>query len=163
MHRFEKRATSLWAIAGTAALISGAAAWAGSQDGKPYTTWSTYLGSPDSSHYSALTQINRSNVDKLQIAWSYETENNRSYEFSPIIVGKTMYVLAKHTSVVALDAQTGKELWTYRSKYAPTIEMHRGINFWQSKNGSEQRLLIPFADHLEAIDARTGQLITFVW
>ena len=160
MHRFEKRATSLWALAGTAALISGAAAWAGSQDGKPYTTWSTYLGSPDSSHYSALTQINRSNVDKLQIAWSYETENKRSYEFSPIIVGKTMYVLAKHTSVVALDAQTGKELWTYRSKYAPTIEMHRGINFWQSKNGSEQRLLIPFADHLEAIDARTGQLIT---
>jgi quinoprotein glucose dehydrogenase len=71
-----------------------------------------------------------------------------------------MYVLAKHTSVVALDAATGQELWTYHSKYAPTIEMHRGINFWQSKDGSEQRLLIPIANHLEAIDARTGQLIT---
>ena len=71
-----------------------------------------------------------------------------------------MYVLAKHTSIVALDAATGKEMWTYHSKYAPTIEMHRGINFWQSKDGSEQRLLIPFANHLEAIDAHSGQLIT---
>jgi quinoprotein glucose dehydrogenase len=159
MHRF-KDPVVIVTVAVTV-LLWGAIAWAGSQGGKkPYTTWSTYLGSSDSSHYSALAQINRSNVDKLEIAWSYETENNRSYEFNPIVVGKTMYVLAKHTSVVALDAATGKELWTYHSQFAPTIEMHRGINFWQSKDGSEQRLLIPFANHLEAIDARTGQLIT---
>jgi quinoprotein glucose dehydrogenase len=159
MHRF-KELVVIVTVAVTV-LLWEAIAWAGSQGGKqPYTTWSTYLGSSDSSHYSALTQINRSNVDKLEIAWSYETENNRSYEFNPIVVGKTMYVLAKHTSVVALDAATGKELWTYHSQFAPTIEMHRGINFWQSKDGSEQRLLIPFANHLEAIDARTGQLIT---
>jgi quinoprotein glucose dehydrogenase len=156
MHGLEKAAGTFL----VSALLFGVA-WGGPHDhNQPYTTWSTYLGSPDSAHYSALTQINKSNVHQLEVAWSYDTESNRSYEFSPIVVGRTMYVLAKHTSVVALDATTGKELWTYHSKYAPTIEMHRGINFWQSKDGSEQRLLIPIANHLEAIDARTGQLIT---
>ena len=157
MHGLEKAAGTFI----VSALLLGAVAWGGPQDhNQPYTTWSTYLGTPDSAHYSALTQINKSNVHQLEVAWSYETESNRSYEFNPIVVGSTMYVLAKHTSVVALDAATGKELWTYHSKYAPAIEMHRGINFWQSKDGSEQRLLIPIANHLEAIDARTGQLIT---
>jgi quinoprotein glucose dehydrogenase len=149
-----------WVIAAGAALLCGAGAWAAHETAQPYTTWSTYLGSSDSSHYSALKQINRANVHQLEVAWSYEIESDRSYEFNPIIVGKMMYVLAKHTSIVALDAATGKEIWTYHSKYAPTIEMHRGINFWQSKDGSEQRLLIPFANHLEAIDAHSGQLIT---
>ena len=99
-------------------------------------------------------------MNQLQVAWSYQTDDGTSYEFNPIVIGKTMYVLAKHNSVVALDAATGKELWAYTSKFAPPIEMHRGINFWQSKDGAEQRLFIPIANHLEAIDARTGQLIT---
>ena len=126
----------------------------------PHSTWSTYLGNADSSHYSSLTQINLSNVDKLQVAWKYEEGVDRAYEFSPIVVGSTMYVMARKTSVVALDAATGKELWIYHSKYAPAWEMHRGINFWQSKDGSDQRLFIPIASHLEAINAKTGELIT---
>ncbi len=142
------------------ASLIGALLWAGPQRDKPsHTGWETYLGSPDSSHYSALKQINLSNVNKLEVAWSFDLGNDRSYEFSPIVVGKTMYVMAHHTSIVALDATTGRELWVYHSKNAPPIEMHRGINFWQSKDGSEQRLLIPFASRLEAIDARTGGLI----
>jgi quinoprotein glucose dehydrogenase len=143
-----------------AALAFGALAWANPQDASDaHTTWSTYLGNADASHYSALKQIDKSNVDQLQVAWSYNPGEERSYEFSPIIVGKVMYVLAKKTSIVALDAATGKELWVYHSDGVPLMEMHRGINFWQSKDGSEQRLLIPFSSHLEAIDAKTGELI----
>src|SRR6202043_1678181 len=142
------------------ASLIGALLWAGPQRDKPsHTGWETYLGSPDSSHYSALKQINLSNVNKLEVAWSFDLGNDRSYEFSPIVVGKTMYVMAHHTSIVGLDATTGRELWVYHSKNAPPIEMHRGINFWQSKDGSEKGLLIPFASRLEAIDARTGGLI----
>jgi quinoprotein glucose dehydrogenase len=126
---------------------------------KSHATWSSYLGSPDAAHYSSLKQINRSNIDKLQVAWTYDAGSERPYEFSPLIVGRTMYVMAQKTSVVALDAVTGRQLWVYHSKEAPLMEMHRGINFWQSKDGSEQRLLIAFNNHLEAIDAHTGQLI----
>jgi quinoprotein glucose dehydrogenase len=126
-----------------------------------HTTWSTYLGSADSSHYSALTQIDRSNVDKLQVAWSYDSGNERAYEFNPIIVGKTMYILAKNSSVVALDAATGKELWVYHSRgLGQRLETHRGINFWRSENGSDNRLFIAFNNQLEAINADNGQLIT---
>ncbi|MGA7622816.1 MAG: PQQ-binding-like beta-propeller repeat protein [Candidatus Acidiferrales bacterium] len=130
------------------------------QEKSAHSTWSTYLGNADSSHYSSLTQINLSNVDRLQVAWKYEEGVDRAYEFSPIVVGRTMYVMARKTSVVALDAATGKELWVYHSKYAPAWEMHRGINFWQSKDGRDQRLFIPVASHLEAINAKTGELIT---
>ncbi len=124
-----------------------------------YAQWSTYLGNPDGSHYSSLTQINKYNVSQLRVAWSYDSGDERPYEFNPLIVDKVMYVVAKKTSVVALDAQSGRELWTYHSPNTPVMEIHRGINFWRSKDGSDQRLLIPFNDHLEAIDARSGQLI----
>jgi len=124
-----------------------------------HASWSTYLGSPDASHYSSLTQINRSNVGDLRVAWSYDAGGERPYEFSPLIVGKTMYVLAQKTSIVALDAASGRQLWVYHSKDVPLMEMHRGINFWQSKDGSEQRLLMAFSNRLEAIDARSGELI----
>ena len=128
---------------------------------KAYTTWSTYLGSADASHYTALRQIDRSNVSKLQVAWSYDSGSEQPYAFNPIVVGRTMYVLAKNSSIVALDATTGKELWTYHSRsLGQRVEGHRGINFWQSSDGSDKRLLISFGNNLEAINAANGELIT---
>ncbi len=153
-------------IAGPAVLVFSMAALANpmqssKQSTGPHTAWSTYLGSADASHFSALTQIDRSNVDKLQVAWSYDSGNERPYEFNPIIVGKIMYVLAKNSSIVALDAATGKELWVYHSSnLGSRLESHRGINFWQSEDGSDRRLLIAFNNKLEAINAGNGQLIT---
>jgi hypothetical protein len=41
----------------------------------PYATWRDYKGSPDSSNYSALKQINRSNVGRLVVAWSYNSHD----------------------------------------------------------------------------------------
>ena len=144
-----------------AAALLGTKSHAGApEDGSDHSTWSTYLGNPDSSHYSSLKQINRSNVDKLQVAWTYDPGPERPYEFSPIVVGKTMYVLGQKTSIVALDATTGRQIWVYHDKDVPLHEMHRGINYWQSQDGKEQRLLITFNGYLEAIDARTGELIT---
>ena len=153
-------------IAGPTLLLLCVAVWASpkqsaKQSPGPHTAWSTYLGSADASHFSALRQIDRSNVDKLQVAWSYDSGNERPYEFNPIIVGKTMYVLAKNSSLVALDAATGKELWVYHSNnLGSRLETHRGINYWQSEDGSDRRLLIAFNNKLEAVNAGNGQLIT---
>ena len=55
-----------------------------------HTTWSDYGGTSDSAQYSALKQIDRSNVSKLKIAWSYATGDNNRYSFSPLIVDGTM-------------------------------------------------------------------------
>jgi quinoprotein glucose dehydrogenase len=142
-------------------LFSVTASAKSKPDGGQHTTWSTYLGDADASHYTALKQINSSNVSQLEVAWSYESGNERAYEFNPIVVGKTMYILAKDSAIVALDAETGRELWVYRSPaLTQRRETHRGINYWQSKDGSDQRLLITFDNQLEAINAANGQRIT---
>lgn len=153
-----------WRVAGRLVVVAAVAMNMGAAKPKPafddHTTWTTYLGSPDASHYTALTQINKSNVNKLEVAWSYDSGDARLFEFNPIIVGKTMYVLAKNTAVVALDATTGKELWTHHpASMGQRFEVHRGINYWQSADGKDKRLFITFDNHLEAINADTGELI----
>ncbi|HEY1338389.1 MAG TPA: pyrroloquinoline quinone-dependent dehydrogenase, partial [Bryobacteraceae bacterium] len=118
-----------------------------------------YGGGPDSAQYSALKQIDRSNVNRLEVAWTYPTGDGRKYFFSPLVADGLMYVLAKNNSIVALNAATGKEVWTYSTSPAPSLITSRGINYWESKDRSDRRLLF-VADHvLHAIDARTGKLI----
>ena len=80
-----------------------------------HKTWRDYGGGPDSSHFVALTQINKSNVSQLEVAWIYPTGDNRSYIFNPLVVDNVMYVLAGNSSLVALDAATGKEIWIHEN------------------------------------------------
>jgi glucose dehydrogenase len=118
--------------------------------------WREHLAGADSSQYSALKQINKSNVKQLQIVWSYPSGEG-SYLFNPIVIDGVMYVQAKNNSLVALDALTGKELWTHPFT-GPVVQ--RGINYWESKDRSDRRLLTINAGFLTAIDAKTGQTIT---
>src|SRR5262245_38460179 len=83
--------------------------------GQDYKTWRDYGGGPDSSHFVDLTQIDKSNVNQLEIAWTYPTGDNRSYVFNPIVVDSVMYVQARNSSLVALDAATGREIWVHEN------------------------------------------------
>jgi quinoprotein glucose dehydrogenase len=127
--------------------------------GQTHTTWSDYSGGPDSAQYSALEQINRSNVAKLEVAWTYPTGDNNKYFFNPLVVDNMVFVLAKNNSIVALDAVTGKEIWAHASGPEIRIITNRGINYWESKDRKERRLLFASNHFLHAIDARTGQTI----
>ncbi len=124
-----------------------------------HTTWSDYGGDSDSAQYSALEQINRSNVAKLEVAWTYSTGDHNKYFFNPLVVDNVMYVLAKNNSIVALDAATGKEIWTHASGPEIKIITNRGINYWESKDRTDRRLLFASNHFLRAIDARTGKTI----
>src|SRR5207253_3218033 len=124
-----------------------------------HKTWRDYGGAADSAQYSALAQINRSNVDQLEVAWSYPTGDNNKYFFNPIVVDGVMYVLAKNNSIVALQAATGKEIWSHAGEPDTKIITNRGINYWESKDRSERRLLLAANHFLRAIDARTGRPI----
>jgi len=123
----------------------------------PHTTWSDYGGGADASQYSALRQIDRSNVSALQIAWTYPTGDGNNYLFNPVVVDGVMYVLARNNSIVALDAATGKEIWVHENPRGPITT--RGINYWESRDRTERRLLFSNNNLLQAIDARTGQSI----
>jgi quinoprotein glucose dehydrogenase len=127
------------------------------QKGKPkFNTWHAYLGGSDSSQYSSLTQIDKSNVSQLQVAWTYPTNDMRTYRFNPVIVDGVMFVLAKNMALVALDAATGKEIWTHENQGAIG---DRGINYWESSDRKDRRLLYINGGFLTAVDASTGKTI----
>jgi quinoprotein glucose dehydrogenase len=131
-------------------------AFAADKTPAPQSAWPGYLGGPDSTQYSALKQVNKTNVQKLEVAWTYPTGERGNYVFNPTVVDGVMYVLAKNNSIVALDAATGKEIWTHENQGAVGT---RGINYWESKDRADRRLLYVNAGFLTAIDARTGMVI----
>lgn len=124
-----------------------------------HQTWSDYGGSPDGAQYSALREIDRSNVSKLQEVWSYRTGDDRKYLFNPLVVDGTMYVLARNNAIVALDAATGKELWSHATRAKATLITNRGVNYWESPDRSDRRLIFSVDNALQEIDAHTGRAI----
>jgi quinoprotein glucose dehydrogenase len=118
--------------------------------------WRDYGGGPDQSKYVVMKDITKANISQLAIAWTYPSGDERAYQFSPLIVDQVMYVLAKNSSLVALDVVTRKELWIHANLRGIT---NRGINYWESKDRKDRRLLFTIDDTLQAIDARTGKSI----
>jgi quinoprotein glucose dehydrogenase len=126
-------------------------------------SWKDHLGGPSGSHYSPLKQINRTNVNRLEMAWSYDTGDATAYTFSPLVVDNIAYVAAKQGSLVALDAATGRELWVH--SFGPAtggrggISAQRGANYWESKDRKDRRIFVSEGGSLHAIDALTGKLV----
>lgn len=131
-----------------AALLAG--------DEKSGVNWTEYLGGAESTQYSPLKQINKSNVHQLEVVWTYKTGDRGNYIFNPIVIDGVMYVLAQNNSFVALDATTGKELWTHPNMGAVGT---RGVSYWENRDRSDRRLLYINAGFLTAIDAKTGKTI----
>ncbi|MFY0254135.1 PQQ-binding-like beta-propeller repeat protein [Chitinophaga sp. 30R24] len=131
---------------------------AGSRKSTPLSSrnWEEYGGGPDQSKYVVLTQISKDNVKQLQVAWTYSTGDSTEYLFNPIVVDNIMYVVAKNYSLVALDAATGKELWIHANLKGITW---RGLNYWESKDRKDRRIIFALNNYLQAIDANTGKSI----
>ncbi|MEO8658262.1 MAG: PQQ-binding-like beta-propeller repeat protein [Bryobacteraceae bacterium] len=139
-------------------LAMGTAAWSGSAKKNP-KNWPDYGGGADSSHFVELNQIDKSNVSQLEVAWVYPTGDDHAYLFNPVVVDNVMYVLAKNSSLVALDAATGKELWIHEK--LPGLST-RGVAYWESGDRKDRRLIFAINDNLQQIDARTGKsILTF--
>ena len=126
----------------------------------PHLTWSDYGGAADSAQFSALKQVDRSNVTQLKVAWTYATRDDNHYAFSPLVVDGVMYVMARDNAIVALNAATGKEIWRHNAAPETKIITNRGINYWESSDRSDRRLLFAANHMLEAIDARSGKTIS---
>ena len=122
-----------------------------------FAHWDSYLSGGDSSQYSSLDQVNKSNVAKLGVAWTYPAGEGQPPHFNPIVVNGVMYLMAQGSSLVALDAATGKELWRHAN---PGRVGSRGLNYWQSKDGKDRRILFVDDGMLRAVSADTGEAIT---
>ncbi|UHG92947.1 PQQ-binding-like beta-propeller repeat protein [Spirosoma oryzicola] len=132
-------------------------------DDKPNdnTNWSEYLGGPDRNHYSALSQITPDNVTNLKVAWTYATPDSGQIQTNPIIVDGVLYGVSPTVKVFALDAKTGKEIWTAGDPLKAWYSTCRGVTYWQSEGPGEpdKRILYTVGPLLYALDARTGKPI----
>lgn len=118
-----------------------------------YRTWESYGGTPDQIRYSRLKQINRDNVDKLAVAWTYDTGEGGDLQTQPIIVDGVLYAYTPTHKTIALDAATGKQLWQFDSG----IEgkgANRGLMYWRHRR--DRRVFAAVDEYLYALDARTG-------
>ncbi|MBM3783428.1 MAG: c-type cytochrome [Acidobacteria bacterium] len=125
----------------------------------PYTTWRDYGGGAESAQFSGLKQVNRENVGKLRRVWSFPTGDNQRYFFNPLVIGNTMYVLARNNSLVALDAATGRDLWTAKPDPDVRVITTRGFNYWESADKRDRRLLLCVNQTLRAYNAANGEMI----
>lgn len=119
-------------------------------------TWTHYGGSPEQSKYFDAGEITKQNVSQLEVAWIYPTEDEIPYFFSPIIVDTVMYLMGKNASLIALNVETGKEIWIHSNLNGIT---RRGINYWESKDKKKKRLIFTINNTLQAIDAVTGKSV----
>ncbi len=123
----------------------------GTRGAGPYTTWTAYGGGTHSSQYSALDQINTSNVSQLEVAWTFPVTG--TVILNPLVVDGVMYLQASGNTLAAVDAATGKEIW--RREMQGTMR-GRGMNYWENPDRSDRRLLFIGGGYLTSINAQTG-------
>lgn len=99
--------------------------------------WQHYSNGPQGTRFTPLDQINKGNIDKLQVAWTYRTgeiaEGASESQNTPIQIADTVYTCTPLSKVIALDADTGKERWTFDSKPAndKTWNRCRGLGYYE--------------------------------
>jgi quinoprotein glucose dehydrogenase len=125
-------------------------------EGLRHRAWYQYGGDPDQSKFVDLKQITKDNVSGLQVAWTYPASNGTASMFNPIVIDDVMYLLGSNNSLTALDATTGKEIWIHANLNGI---IRRGINYWESKDRKDRRLIFCMNNTLQAIDATTGKSI----
>jgi len=82
-----------------------------------FKSWRDYGGTPDQSKFVRMDDITKENVHLLEIAWTYPQGDERSYQFNPVIVDGVMYVLAKNSSLVAVDVATGERGYQFHRRH----------------------------------------------
>ncbi len=157
---------SLLSIVFLSVVLLATGGWRLSQTSPPatasYRDWRVYGGGPDNLHYSALDQINRENVQRLQVAWQYDSGDatpNSEMECTPLMIGNVLYATTPTLKVIALDASSGKLLWSYDpvggiARARGVGVANRGLMYWES--GDDQRIFVVSRHFLRALDAKTG-------
>ncbi len=146
---------SLPVSAGTLAFFFLGTVLSAQQQDTSRRDWPAYGGDPAGTRYSPLTQINRSNVGRLQVAWQFdpgEGPPNGRFQAQPIVVNGILYSVTPDSSVVALDGATGELKWSWNARERTSV---RGLTYWT--DGKGQRLLAAFGRYIYAVDAVSGK------
>jgi quinoprotein glucose dehydrogenase len=116
-------------------------------------------GGRDNIRYSPLTQINRKNVSRLQVAWTYDSHDafaGSEMQSNPVVVDGVLYATTPTLKVVAVDAASGGELWMFDPGGGTATRArfrHRGVTV------HKDRVFVSYRNFLWAIDKRSGRPI----
>jgi alcohol dehydrogenase (cytochrome c) len=119
--------------------------------------WLTYSGTTMSQRHSLLTQITPANAKDLELKWVFQSRSLEKHEVTPLVVNGVMYTIQSPNDVVALNAATGKTIWTYSHKPDPATrnccgKLSRGLAIL-----GDTLFLAAFDARMIAIDAKTGK------
>jgi glucose dehydrogenase len=149
------------AIASGATVIAWNQAAVVPSGGPTSLDWPVYRGDPKGNQYSPLAQIHAANVHQLERAWEFKTgdANERStMHVNPIVVNGVMYVTTPSLKAVALNAATGRTIWTFdpaRHNNGTVVRLrNRGLVHWKGTEG--ERIFHFVRDRVYAIDAKSG-------
>lgn len=138
------------------------------EQGGPDTDWPNYGGNKAGNRYSALNQINLSNVGELEVAWMYDAsekadpakpgrQRNRAIQCQPIVVNGVLYGTTPELKLFALKAGTGEQLWKFEPFKDDRLNSNRGVVYWE--NGNDKRILYTVGSSLYAVNAVTGEIV----
>jgi quinoprotein glucose dehydrogenase len=139
--------------------------------------WDSFGGVAGGGRYSALDQVNRTNVDRLEVAWTYHSGDLEDYgselgptslEVTPILANDLLYLCTPLNRVIALDPATGTEVWSFDPHDGLIASERRakncrGVGYWESKAPATndvcgKRIFKGDAEgHVFAVDANTGK------
>jgi quinoprotein glucose dehydrogenase len=126
--------------------------------------WPVSLGNKASSQYSILDQINTSNVQELEVAWTYRTGDtdegkNTQIQCNPIIINGVLFATTPTQKAIALNAATGKRIWEFdpHKQFNLGVAVNRGVTFWQ--HGEDRRIFYTVGSFLFSLHADTGELV----
>ena len=147
---------------------------AGAQKPPGIQEWPTYAGDAGASHYSPLADLSRENVAQLQMAWEWKPAEDvmpafgtrpGNFQNTPLMIDDVLYVSTMYNRVVALDAETGKELWSFDPKSYEdgqppngTGFVHRGVAAW--RDAGRLRIFLASRYRLICLDAKTGEPVS---
>ncbi len=132
---------------------------------KPETflNWQRSLGDAGSRRYSGLTQINRDNVKQLQVAWTYHSaDGTGNIQCNPIVVDGVMYAPTVGRFIVAVNAETGLEIWRFKPELPKRLGLEdaparRGLVYWPGENGHEARIFFACGKWVYAVTPKEGK------
>ena len=138
--------------------------------------WPFYGGDQGGMKYSPLTDVNATTVSRLAVAWEWSPREKAlsqygtrpgNFQATPLMIDNVLYLSTPYNRVVALDAETGAERWTFDPKAYEdgqppngTGFVHRGIAAWRdSADGNKLRIFLNSRYRLLCIDAASGRLV----
>ena len=127
---------------------------------KNFSNWPRSHGGFSSMRFSSLNQINKNNVEKLKLAWTYNSKDGKEgIEANPVVYDGLVYVPTPGNQIVCLDGATGKEIWRYKAKRGYQDVAKRGLLIWEDKKNNILRLYFANDHQLISLNAKTGKII----